>query len=79
VFQLYRVYGLEEVIWENLRPEKPAAEQTLETLGRKRSPRKKVRDLVSVEMRHGAPNFSEMSWIGEERRPGGRGGVGRWR
>ena len=40
VFHLYRIYGLSEVIWENLRPEKPIEEQTLETQGRK-SPRKK--------------------------------------
>ena len=35
VLHLYRIYGLEEVIHENLRPEKPIEEQTLATEGRK--------------------------------------------
>ncbi|KAG9015053.1 hypothetical protein FRB90_004992 [Tulasnella sp. 427] len=33
VFELYRIYGLEDVIWENLRP--PKKEQTLATNGKK--------------------------------------------
>ncbi|KAG8947631.1 hypothetical protein FRC04_010565 [Tulasnella sp. 424] len=33
VFELYRIYGLEEVIWENLRP--PKKDQTLATNGKK--------------------------------------------
>jgi UV DNA damage endonuclease len=39
VFELYRMYGLEEVILENLRPEKKPEEMTLKTLGRKSSKR----------------------------------------
>lgn len=33
VFELYRIYGLQEVIWENLRP--PKKDQTLATNGKK--------------------------------------------
>lgn len=35
VFELRRIYGLDEVIWENLRP--PKKDQTLATGGRKSS------------------------------------------
>lgn len=44
VFHLYRIYGLEEVIHENLRPEKPIEEQTLQTEGRKSNRRKKKKE-----------------------------------
>ncbi|KAG8790068.1 hypothetical protein FRC16_001059, partial [Serendipita sp. 398] len=33
VFELYRIYGLQDVIWENLRP--PSDDQTMRTKGRK--------------------------------------------
>jgi UV DNA damage endonuclease len=33
VLELYRIYDLQPVVWENLRP--PADEQTLKTKGRK--------------------------------------------
>ena len=35
VFELYRIYGLRDVIWENLRPETPLDKQTKQTNGRK--------------------------------------------
>lgn len=37
VFELYRVYGLQDVIWENLRPGTPLEQQTKQTNGRKSS------------------------------------------
>ncbi|KAG8908806.1 hypothetical protein FRB99_003044 [Tulasnella sp. 403] len=45
VFELYRIYGLEDVIWENLRP--PKADQTLATAGRKSA--KSRRKITAVE------------------------------
>ena len=35
VLELYRIYSLQDVIWENLRPETPLEKQTKQTNGRK--------------------------------------------
>jgi len=37
VFELYRIYGLQDVIRQNLRPETPLEKQSKQTNGRKSS------------------------------------------
>ncbi|EIW71476.1 hypothetical protein TREMEDRAFT_27099, partial [Tremella mesenterica DSM 1558] len=49
VFELYRIYGLHDVIWDNLRP--PDPEPGLQTKGRKSSLKKCVRPLLPYDKR----------------------------
>ncbi|KAG8933705.1 hypothetical protein FRC02_011311 [Tulasnella sp. 418] len=48
VFELYRIYGLKDVIWENLRP--PKKHQTLATAGRKSAKGAKKKKDVEEEL-----------------------------